>query len=346
MKMKALLGVARWAALALAVLIGTARAEEAKSPESGPRELTLEISSGAKVIEPGESIALLWQIRGAGRDAGTVKVKAVRDFKVSALSSLGMWMSGSMEAGFTAEFAVAIDEPAGAGSKSITAAEMGYKDAWTAGLIRMSASCYVEAETKAAGEGGETKPVAGTLKSNRIEVVIKPEGWKEETYKKYLDGMHRMAMETFKPMGFEFPELRKLDEYTVTVTPQGAFGRWKLVREYLEIDDKAKTARLRTGYSSFEIAAMDPWARRDVPADLRGFGEDGLVAIDFRADITTNKWLAEKLPSVEEDMLKRLKEKGLPEPTKGGEEGAVAPPAPSPEEILRGGKPHEFPEKE
>jgi hypothetical protein len=179
------------------------------------------------------------------------------------------------------------------------------KSPWPLGTLKVSATISVKDD----GAG------AAALEAKAIEEVVKPDGWKEATYQRYLDELQKKMREKFEPLAFEFPELRDLKNVSASASALGGVGRFKLVREKLDIDDVAKTARLRRYEGFLEFAAVDPWARREKKADVRGLVEGGLVALDFRLEMTTNQWLAEKLLVVQPEIVKDMKGQVLwPEP--------------------------------
>ena len=193
------------------------------------------------------------------------------------------------------------------------------KSPWPVGTLKVGATISMK------GEGAGT--AVTTLEAQGIEEIVKPDGWKEATYERYLDDLQKRMRDKLEPLAFEFPELRDLKNVSASASALGGVGRFKLVREMLDIDDAAKTARLRRHEGFLEFAAVDPWARREKKADVRGLVEEGLVALDFRLEMTTNQWLAQKLLEVEPEIVKDMKGQVLwpePKPSDG------LPPIPAP----------------
>lgn len=178
---------------------------------------------------------------------------------------------------------------------------------WPEGTLRVEATYTATADMYAKGAEGA---FVGTLASKPFDIVVKPDGWKEETYRKYSSALERMLKARLRPKAFEFPELRKLENVTVTLSPDGAVGRFKLEREYLDIDDKKQTARLRKAEGFLEFVARDPWSPRQSAPDTQGLVEDGLVSVEFRYQMGSNKWLTSALPPIEEAILQDLRAKG------------------------------------
>ena len=181
---------------------------------------------------------------------------------------------------------------------------------WPEGVLRVEATYSATREMYAALGAVPADAFVGAISSKPVEIIVKPDGWKEQTYKRYAAALERMLKSKLRPLAFEFPEARNLENVTVVTLPEGAVGRFKLEREYLEILKEQKTARLRKAEGFLEFAARDPWAKPDVPPDVKGPVEDGLVSVEFRYNMATNKWLAGRLPIIEAEILKDLQAKG------------------------------------
>jgi len=217
---------------------------------------------------------------------------------------------------------------------------------WPVGVVRVEASYAATRDMyKSLGSGAPPYAFVGEIASKPVEIVVKPDGWKEDTYGRYAKALERMLKSKLRPLAFEFPEVRDLESVTVAMTPEGAVGRFKLVREMLvDIDDDPKRmdVRLRRYEGFLEFAARDPLAERNLPPDLQGLAEDGLVSIEFRYDMTTNPAFTKRLPFIEEEILKDLQKKG-PAAAEAYEvkpqEVMPTPTMPSTEDMLRSSPP-------
>ena len=292
----------------LFVASSCSKEREAARGAAAATTLELSISSVRKVVETSEDIELSCTLCDSSRKPFPVETSAQGgEVLIPVLVTVeGQTRSSSVPTEFRA--------PAGTPSfvyagKCIVAGipQGGRSEKWPLGPITVKAVYAAPADSPTGPKGDEkAKPVEIT--SNVLEMVVKADGWRANAYRTYIDVLEKALRDKLGPLAFEFPEVRDLKPASITAKPDGALGIFKLTREYLDIDDKTKTARLKRAEGSLEFAVVDPWAPEPGgKSDLCGLVEDGLVALDFRYKMTTNKWLADKLYSVESQIVKELK---------------------------------------
>ncbi len=331
MKVRAILCVAIFL-----VLSGPVLGQETASSDTTSGAVVLSISPAVRVVEQSAGLPMRYSItNGSGAEqmvlAATLGEETVMPvvWKVTDASG-AVVLETVLAEGLTAKNLSAEGEGRFLSGEEVLAP----KDKWPLGTLRIEG--FINASRS------DSEQLFGVT-ARSVQVEVKEDGWKEATYKRCAEGLEKVLRAKFGTMAFEFPEARDLSVLTYESTPDWVTGRFKLVREYLEIDDKAKTARLRKKDGAFEFTAGDPLARAGVPCDVRGYIEGGLVALDFKQTVDTNKWFVERLPVVEEEIIKAIRDYGFEKAVEivtkdASPDGRELP---STDSILKGGRPYE-----
>ena len=313
-----------WLVIGAAAFAGESAPAQPQPPKSPAEMFEFHIGGVLKVVEAAEPITMRYALaksplapNGAVKTVGPI-IWTVKDGDGKVL------MEATSEA------------PSPSGEFAIKA-----KEAWPLGKLVVSASSPFTGEIQESIEAGAPRtPVSSSLTAKVAEFVVKPDGWREATYRQVMDELHVTLRANLDQHAFEFPELRDLQKVTYDISTRGAIGRITLFREALDVDSEKQTARLKKHEGFLEFAAVDPVAPREMKADARGLVQDGLVAIDMRCEMPVNPHLINALPKFEIEIIEAMggkvawpvlkpSEDEMPEPYKP-KEWRVEPPPPKP----------------
>jgi len=302
------------ATLALSLPISGAYAAAAETPATKAPDiaanLDLGIMSTQKVLEPGDTVEVAYSLANMNSGAVVLIQRAASPVLALPLTWKVADDKGRMIVETTSGKPggkVSIPGVTSNGPLCITGTEkLNIPGELPLGTLVITASYTVSREMYGSSEMlPSSDQLIGTVTSKTTEIVVKPEGWREKAYRTYVQAIEANLREKLKPLNFEFREARNVTPAAIIADKNGASGVLQMNYEALDINDAAKTARLKTFPGSFTIFAGDP--RSPHPSDPKAGSEveDGLIYVWFVADLQ-NKWFIEKLFPLATETLKEV----------------------------------------
>jgi hypothetical protein len=300
------------AVLSLMVFCVCALAAEtpAAKPPDVAANLDLVIMSSQKVLEPGDALEVAYSLANMNSGAVVLIQKAASPVLALPLDWKITDDKGQMIAETTSGKPggkVSIPGVTSNGPLCITQTDkLNIPGKLPLGTLVITASYTVSRGMYGSSEMlPSPESFVGTVTSKTTEAVVKPEGWREKAYRAYVSAIESGLREKLKPLNFEFREARNVTPAAIIADKNGASGVLQMNYEALDINDAAKTARLRTFPGSFTIFAGDPRSPHPSDPKVGSEVENGLIYVWFVADLQ-NKWFIEKLFPLAMETLKEV----------------------------------------
>lgn len=285
------------------------------TPAEAQPNLELDATTSQMVVEPGDALEVVYALANTGGGPITIIQRAaspaaalpvtvkVTDAQGAPLAEATFGKPGGR---------LSLPGVTSTGPMRITGTEkVAPKDKWPLGTLKVQVSYSVVGENYGSmGVGPIPGNFTGTLSSPVVDVIVKPEGWREKTYRAYVSAIEKMVRERMKEHSFEFREARKMVEPTITADKAAASACIAMNYEALTGDIKTETPRLKTFPGSYTIFVSDPRSTHPAQPELSALLDNGLVYVWFVSDLQSNFYI-QKLHEVTQGILNDLQSKPL-----------------------------------